>query len=231
MQGPPMTAVAPNPLLQSWTGPYGLPPFADIAPAHFVPAFETALARHREELDAIAAQAAPPSFDNTLAAFDRSGRLLTALRNLFYSLAPSATSPELQAVQRALAEPLAAHNSAVYMHAPLFLRVDALYRERQALGLSPEQLRLLERVHLDFVRAGARLEPVAQARYAQVMERLAALNTRFGQNVLADENGFQLLLKNEADLAGLPDFVRAAARQAAQDRGLGGGHAVPPSHP
>jgi peptidyl-dipeptidase Dcp len=210
-----------NPLLQAWTGPYGLPPFAAIEPGDFEPAFAAALAQHRAELDAIAAQSEPPTFANTLAAFDRSGRLLTKLEHLFYTLAASATSPALQAAQRALAAPLAAHNNAVYMHAELFKRVDALHRERGALQLSAEQLRLLERIHLDFVRAGARLEAAAQARYAQVMERLAQLNTQFAQNVLADESGYQLLLMGEADLAGLPDFVRAAARQAAQERRLG----------
>jgi len=211
-----------NPLLQDWNTPYGLPPFAQIEAAHFAPAFETALQAHRAELDAIAAQDAPPSFDNTLAAFDRSGRLLARLEHLFYTLAASATSPELQAAQRALAAPLAAHGNAVYMHAGLFKRVDALHAGRQALGLAPEQLRLLERVHLDFVRAGARLQGEAQARYARVVERLAELNTAFAQNVLADESGYQLVLRGEQELAGLPDFVRAAARQAAADRGLAG---------
>ncbi|MFN3304259.1 MAG: M3 family metallopeptidase [Roseateles sp.] len=209
-----------NPLLQDWAGPHGLPPFADIQPAHFPPAFDAALAAHRAEIDAIAAQAEPPSFANTVAAFDASGRLLTRLEQLFYTLAASATSPELQAVQRDLAAPLAAHNSAVYMHAGLFARVDALFEQRERLGLTPEALRLLERVHLDFLRAGARLAPAAKARYAAIMARLAELNTRFAQNVLAAENGYQLHLSTEDELAGLPGFVRAAARQAALDRGL-----------
>jgi peptidyl-dipeptidase Dcp len=212
-----------NPLLQPWNTPYGLPPFAQIEAAHFAPAFEAALQQHRAELDAIATQAEAPSFANTLAAFDRSGRLLAALEHAFYTLSASATSPDLQAAQRALAAPLAAHNSAVYMHAALFRRVEAVYQQRAALGLSAEQLRLLERVHLDFVRAGARLAPAAQQRYAQVMERLAELNTQFAQNVLADENGYQLVLRSEAELAGLPDFVRASASQAALDRGLDAG--------
>ena len=216
-----------NPLLQDWNTPYGLPPFAQIEAAHFAPAFEAALAEHRAELDAIAHQSATPSFENTLAAFDRSGRLLTRLEHLFYTLAASATSAELQAAQRVLAAPLAAHGNAVYMHAELFKRVDALHAERQALGLSPEQLRLLERLHLDFVRAGAKLQGESQRRYAQVVERLAELHTQFAQNVLADESGYQLLLQGEEELAGLPDFVRAAARQAAVDRGLGEGvHAI-----
>lgn len=212
-----------NPLLQDWNTPYGLPPFAAIDAAHFAPAFEAALSSHQAELDAIANQAEAPSFANTVAAFDRSGRLLSRLEHLFYTLAASATSPELQQAQRALAAPLAAHGNAVYMHAGLFKRVDALYRERQALGLTPEQLRLLERIHLDFVRAGAKLQGAAQQRYAQVVERLAELNTQFAQNVLADESGYQLVLESEADLTGLPDFVRAAARQAAAERNLGEG--------
>lgn len=212
-----------NPLMQAWPGVHGLPPFADIQPAHFPTAFEAALAAHRAEIDAIADQAEPPTFANTLAAFDASGRQLTRLEYLFYTLAASATSPELQAVQRDMAGPLAEHGSAVYMHQGLFARVDALFRQRNELNLSSEQRRLLERVHLDFLRAGARLAPEARARYAAVMTRLAELNTRFAQNVLTSESDYQLRLTTEAELAGLPGFVRAAARQAALDRGLGDG--------
>ena len=212
-----------HPLMQPWAGVHGLPPFAVIEPGHFQPAFDAALAEHRAEIDAIAQQAEPPSFANTVAAFDASGRQLTRLEHLFYTLAASATSPDLQAVQRELAAPLAAHGSAVYMHQGLFARIDALFVQRDTLGLNPEQSRLLERVHLDFLRAGARLAPEARARYAAVMTRLAELNTRFAQNVLAAENDYQLRLTTEAELAGLPDFVRAAARQAALDRGLGEG--------
>lgn len=216
-----------NPLLQPWTAPFGLPPFTEIEPAHFAPAFEQALAEHRAELDLLAAQSAPPTFDNTVAAFDRSGRLLARIEPLFDTLAASATSAALQAAQLALAAPLAAHSSGVYMHAGLFARIAALHAERQALGLTPEQLRLLERVHLDFVRAGAQLAPAAQTRYAQLMGRLAELNTQFAQNVLAEESSYQLLLSGEDELAGLPGFVRAAASEAAQARGLAAGvHAI-----
>jgi peptidyl-dipeptidase Dcp len=211
---------SPNPLMQDWTAPHGLPPFAAIAAEHFPPAFDAALAEHRAEIEAIAAQAEAPSFANTLAAFDASGRRLARLEHLFYTLAASATSPELQAVQRAMAAPLAEHGSAVYMHQGLFRRVEALFEQRERLGLGAEPLRLLERVHLDFLRAGARLAPAARERYAAVMARLAELNTRFAQNVLAAESGYQLRLTTEAELAGLPGFVRAAARQAAIDRGL-----------
>jgi len=213
---------AANPLLSAWTGPYGLPPFDAIRAGHFEPAFEAALAAHRAELDAIAAQPQPPTFENTIAALDRSGRALTALEHLFSTLSASASSPELQAVQRRMAAPLAAHANAIYLNAALFARVEQLHEQRGALGLTPEALRLLERVHLDFVRAGARLQGQARERYAANMERQAELNTRFAQNVLADESSYQLVLRGEADLAGLPGFVRAAARQAALDRGLTG---------
>lgn len=209
-----------NPLTQPWSQAHGLPDFSAIEPEHFEPAFRAALAAHRDEIDAIAAQAEAPNFANTLAAFDASGRQLTQLEHLFYTLAASATSPALQAAQRVLAGPLAEHGSAVYMHQGLFERIEALHERRDTLGLTSEQRRLLERVHLDFLRAGARLAPEARERYAAVMSRLAELNTRFAQNVLAAESSYQLRLTSEAELAGLPAFVRAAARQAALDRGI-----------
>ena len=213
---------ANNPLLADWTTPFALPPFDRIRASHFAPAFESAMHAQRAEVDAIATQDDAPDFDNTVAAFDRSGRLLSRIEAAFHALAASHTSPEIQAVQRDLAGPLAAHDSAVMMHAGLFARLDAVHSGRHEFGLAPEQLRLVERLHLDFVRAGARLGADKQPRYAQIMERLAQLTTRFAQNVLADEAGFQLEL-SEDDLAGLPPFVRASARQAASDRGLADG--------
>lgn len=215
-----------NPLVQPWTTPYELPPFADVRAEHFKPAFDEAMAEQRAEIEAIAASAAAPTFENTIAALDRSGRLLTRVESLFHNLAASETSPELQAAEREVAVPLAAHGSAIYMNAQLFKRVDALHAEGDKLGLSAEQRRLVERIHLDFVRAGAKLAPDDQKRYAGVVQRLAELHTRFGQNVLADEASFRLVLRDERDLAGLPDFVRAAARQAAAERGLPDAHVI-----
>jgi len=215
-----------NPLLAPWDAPFGLPPFDLLRPGHFKPAFQHGMREHRDELARIAAQRDEPTFDNTLAAFDASGRLLSRVEALFHNLAASVTNDALQAVQREMAAPLAAHSSAVYMDAALFARVDALHARRDALGLNPEQLRLLERVHLDFVRAGARLQAGARRRYAQIEERLAELTTTFAQNVLHDEASYLLELRGEADLAGLPGFLRAAAHQAAVERGLPGGHAI-----
>ena len=222
MNAPTDPQLLANPLLDAWNTPHGLPPFATTSAEHFAPAFDVALKTHRAELDAIANTLTAPTFENTLAAFDRSGRLLTRIDQMFYNLAASETSPALQAVERAMAAPLAAHSNAIYMHAALFKRIDALYGRRTSLGLNTQQLRLLERVHLDFVRAGARLSPDAQVRYGQVTEKLAELTTQFSQNVLADEAAYRLVLKDEKDLAGLPEFVRAGAKQAATERGIDG---------
>ena len=215
-----------NPLLAPWTAPYGLPPFDSIRPAHFEPAFAQVLQAHRDAIDALGSQAAPPDFENTLAAFDRSSRELRRLSMVFHNLCSSETSPELQEAERQLAPVLAAHYSAIYMHAGVFRRIAALHEVRASLGLTPEQLRLLERVHLDFVRTGALLPPAGQARAAQIAQELAACHTAFGQNLLHDESHWELQLRQESELAGLPDFVRAAARKAAQQRGLGEVHAI-----
>jgi peptidyl-dipeptidase Dcp len=211
-----------NPLLQPWTAPHGLPPFGAIRPEHFAPAFEVAMREHRAELDAIAAQAEAPGFDNTVARLDASGRAMARIEGVFHNLCASETSDALQAAQRDLAQPLAAHGNALYLNAALFARLDAVHRQRAALGLTSEQQRLVERLHDDFVRAGAQLAGAERERFAQINERLAALSTRFGQNVLADESSYRLTLAHEADMAGLPEFVRDAARQAAAERGLPG---------
>jgi peptidyl-dipeptidase Dcp len=217
---------ANNPLLADWNTPFSLPPFDAIRAEHFAPAFEAAMAAQRAEVEAIAARTDAPGFDDTVAAFDRSGRLLGRVEAVFQALAASHTSAEIQAVQREVAGPLAAHDCHVMMHAGLFARLESVHARRHALGLDAEGLRLVERLHLDFVRAGARLGPDRQPRYAHIMERLAQLTTRFAQNVLADEAGFQLEL-SEGDLDGLPPFARAALAQAAAERGLpAGAHAL-----
>ncbi len=217
---------AANPLLQSWQTPHGLPPFDRIRPEHFEPALAHAMAEHRREVDAIADNPSAPDFDNTVAAFDRTGRLLSRIESVFYNLTASETNDALQAVQRAVAAPLAAHGNAIYMHAGLFRRLDALHARRESEAWTAEQKRLLERMHLDFVRSGARLQGEEQRRYGEIMEELARQTTRFGQNVLHDEATWQLPLAGEADLAGLPDFVRATAAQAARDRGASATHII-----
>ena len=211
-----------NPLLQDWQTPYQLPPFAQIRPEHFIPAFTSLFAEHLAEIDALATNSAPPTFDNTVAAFDAAGARLQRVQLVFENLCSSEAPPELQAVEREMAPLLAAHASQVSMHAGFFARLDAVHRQAAALSLNEEQQRLLDRLHTDFVRTGATLKGAARERFAAIAERLANLHTQFAQNVLADESSYQLPLKTEADLAGLPEFLREAAKSAAQERGVDG---------
>jgi len=215
-----------NPLLQAWDGPFGIPPFASIRAEHFVPAFDHALRAHRAEVDAIAACAQPPTFENTVAAFDAAGRELARIEPLFVNLTRAEASPALQAAEREMAPRLASHHSAIALHPGLFARIDALHGRRGELGLAPEERRLLDRVHLDFVLQGARLPEAGKARLAGIVERLAELSTRFSQNVLADEAGIRIELRGAEDLAGLPEWLRAAAREAAQAGGDTGGWVI-----
>ncbi|HSV36228.1 MAG TPA: M3 family metallopeptidase [Ramlibacter sp.] len=212
---------ATNPLLQPWTQPYGLPPFREVQPEHFEPAFDIALREELAEVEAIADQTEPPTFANTIEVFDRCGRLLTRTARLFGNLTSSHTSPALQAVERAMAPRFAAHRNAVYMNAGLFERIDTLHARRDTLGLDGEDLALLDRIHFDFVLSGAKLPPESRGRYAAITKELAELTTRFAQNLLADEAAWVLPLNDEADLAGLSDSLRSAARNAAAQHGLG----------
>jgi peptidyl-dipeptidase Dcp len=210
-----------NPLLADWTAPFRVPPLAAIEPKHFPPAFEEALAEHREEIAAIAGSAAKPDFDNTVAALERSGRLLARVSNVFYVLAGAHTSEPIQGIERDMAPRLARHWNEIHLNESLFARMDSLHRRASSLGLMPEQARVLERYHALFRRAGAGLDAAAKERLKEIGDRLASLGTMFGQNVLADEQSYVLPL-GEEDLAGLPDFARTATRGDAEERRLAG---------
>ena len=211
-----MNTTSANPLLTASDVPFGLPPFDRVRAEHFVPAFDVALREQVREIEAIAGNSAPPTFENTIAALDRSGRALARNAMLFFNLAASETSPALQAVEREIAPRIAAHEIAIYLNEALFARIFNLHQRRDELDLDPEARRMVERTHLDFVFAGARLCASARQRLAEIGERLATLYTRFRQNVLADEAAFRLVLQGEADLAGLPPQLRTAAREAAR---------------
>ncbi len=215
-----------NPLLETWQTPFGIAPFAKITAEHFAPAYNIALAKHLEELNTIAAHPDSPTFENTLAAFDKAGRLFRRIDGVFKNLTASESSPQLRAVEREMASPIASHINAIYTNADLFMRIEHVYICRHQFELNTEQIRLVERIHLDFVRAGAMLSTQAKARYGDIMRDLAKLHTQFSQNVLRDEGEFQLLLEGEADIAGLPAFVLASSRQAALERGIAGKHLI-----
>ena len=218
-------SVDTNPLLEAWTGPFEAPPFERIEPGHFRPAFDAALKDARDEIDAVAANSAPPTFVNTIEALERSGRSLDRVGNVFRNLASAATNDELQTIERDIAPILAHHRSETYLNGALFKRIDALKAEEDKLGLSAEQARVLARYHLNFTRAGAGLQPDAKSRLAAIEERLATLSTQFGQNVLADEKAWLMLLGDD-DLDGLPDFFIASAARMAAERGHAGQYVV-----
>lgn len=208
-----------NPFFETWSLPFGAPPFDRIAPEHFGPAFERGLREHCAEIAAIADNPALPSLENTIIALEESGRLLARVDLVFSNLASSHTNDALQAIEREMAPVLARHWNEIYLNERLFRRIDALFNDRKASKLDGESLRVLERYHLDFVRAGAKLEGNARARLAEISERLAALGTDFSQNVLADEQDFVLPLSEE-EVAGLPDYARAAAEETAKERSV-----------
>jgi peptidyl-dipeptidase Dcp len=214
-----------NPLTAAWTGAFGLPPFAVVEPGQFRAAFDAALSAHRAEIEAIAGDASAPSFTNTIEALERSGALLNQVSNLFFVLAGADTSDAIEAVEREMSPLLARHSNALYLNGALFRRVDALFGQRASLKLDAEQLRVLERYHIQFRRAGSALDKDSQDKLAAISERLASLGTQFGQNVLADEKAWTLILE-ASDLAGLPDFARTAAQEAAQTRGHPGKYAI-----
>jgi peptidyl-dipeptidase Dcp len=219
------SSIDANPLLEAWTGPFEAPPFERIEPGHFRPAFEAALREARAEIDAVAANPEPPTFANTIEALERSGKTLDKVAGVFFNLAGAASNDEIDAIEREIAPVLSRHRSETYLNDALFRRIDALKAMEERLGLSAEQARVLERYHLDFARAGAGLPPETKARLAAIGERLATLGAEFGQNVLADEKDWLMLLE-EGDLDGLPDFVVSSAARLAAERGHAGQYAV-----
>ena len=220
------SAPARNPLLEPWDDPFGAPPFDRVRPEHFRRAFDAALAERRAAIRAIADNPEPPTFDNTVAALERSGRRLDRIDAAFSLLVGADADAALEEIEREIAPVLARERAAILLDEKLFGRVAALYDARDRLGLDAEALRVLERRHLEFARAGAALPAEKKARLAAISERLASLGAAFGQNVLADERAFALVLEAPDDLAGLPDSFLAEAAAAAAERGRPGERAV-----
>lgn len=209
-----------NPLLAEWQTPYRLPPFAEIEPRHFAPAFTAVMDEQRREVQRITANPEAPTFANTITALERSFLPVERVADVFFNQVSTCATSELQSIERSIAPALAAHHSAIFLDEALYARIHALHNDRAKLDLTPEQLRVLDRYHTWFVRAGAALAPEERKRLAEIDRRLAELATNFNQNVLADEQSWHLVLSGEADLAGLPPAVRASARRAALDLGL-----------
>jgi peptidyl-dipeptidase Dcp len=217
-----VTSEAPvNPLLKAWQTPFETPPFAEVAPEHFLPAFEQAFADHAAEVAAITHDPSAPDFANTITALERSGKLLSKVSAVFYDLVSAHSNPELLEIDKEVSLRMARHWNPIMMNAVLFGRIVMLHDNRTTLVLTGEQMRLLERTYTRFHRAGAGLDEAAKARMAEINERLAHLGTTFSHHLLGDEQDWFMEL-GEADRDGLPDSFIAAAKAAASERGMEG---------
>ena len=215
-----------NPMSAPWSGPYGgVPPWDRTAPEHFGPAFEAAIAELREEIRVIASNPQPPTFDNTLAAMERSGRTLDRVMRLFGVMRDNVSTPAYQALAREWQPKMAAVYDEITFNKALFARIGAVRDRSTSAALTPEQVRLVTREHDAFVRQGAALDDAAKTRLSAINQRLAALFSDFNEKVLADENTW-IVLERQDDLAGLPASLVSAAATAAADRKLPGKWAI-----
>ncbi|MCF6098422.1 M3 family metallopeptidase [Mesorhizobium muleiense] len=211
--------------LTTWQGPLGLPDFTRIGDGDFSGVFDAALTAHEAEIEAISGNAETPTIENTLAALELGGEALDHVSSIFWCRAGAHTNEAIQALERDISPKMSRHFSAISMNERLFARIDELYQRRDALKLDAETLRVLEKTWKNFVRSGARLDAAGKKRLAAINEELSSLGTNFGQNLLADERDWALFL-DEADIAGLPEFLKSAMAEAAEMRGQKGRYAV-----
>ena len=221
-------AAAPNnPLLARWVGPYGgVPPFDKVKVEQFEPALKRAMAQNLVELDRIADNKAAPSFDNTIAAMERSGKTLERVSSIFNVYTSTLSTDAVQAVERTMAPLRAEFGDKITQNSKLFERIATVYAARQTSGLTAEQQRLVWLDYTDFVHAGAKLNAADKKSLSAINQRLATLFTNFAQNQLADEKDYVTMLSSDADLSGLPEAVRAGAAADAAERGHKGQWAV-----
>ncbi|MEC3863130.1 M3 family metallopeptidase [Mesobacterium sp. TK19101] len=210
-----------NPLLSDWTTPFGLPPFAEITDDDFGPAFDAAMVEDLAEVEAVANNPEPPTFENTIHGLMRTGEALDQVAGVFFNIAGSDSNPAREALMRDFSPKLAAHSAAIYSNRTLFNRIRTVWKARDDLDLTPEQARVLDLTHRNFIRAGAALEGDDAERMKEIKGRLAVLGTTFTQNLLADERDWFREL-TEAEAEGLPGFLMNAALAAGKERGVEG---------
>ena len=215
-----------NPLLQPSPLPYEYPPFDQIKDGHFSPAYELGMAEQLTEVDGIAGNTAAATFANTIVALERSGRLLGRVQRTFSNLAGAHSNDTLRAIEKAMAPKLSAQSDAIRLNDRLFARIDALQQQRDTLGLDPESKRLLERTHLDFVRAGARLSAPDKVSLKAMNSEIASLQTAFSQNVLKETNASRVIVDRREDLAGLSASEITSASSAATAEKMDGKYAL-----
>src|SRR5437016_1386059 len=205
-----------NPLLKESTLPYHYPPFDKIKDEHFVPAIEAGMREQLKEVDTVANSSDKPTFDNTIVALERTGRLLDRAEQTFSNLNSCNTNPALQKIETEMAPKLAAHRDAIHLNGKLFARVQEVYDNRDKLGLDPESAYLLERYYKDFVRAGAKLSDSDKEKLKKINAELATLQTQFEQKVLKEKNASSVVVDKKEDLAGLSDSQMATLTNAAK---------------
>lgn len=210
---------ADNPLLAEWKGPFGgVPPFDKVRVEDFKPAIEAAMVEQLAEIEAIAGNPEKPTFDNTIAALERSGQKLNRVMTIFGIWSSNLSSPEFQKIEQEMVPKLAALSDKITQNPALFARIAAIYESAELKRLTPEQQRLVWLQYTGFVRSGAKLGPDEKRRLSEINQRLAELFTKFSQNLLAEEGGQFVTLKTEADLAGLPQSLRDSYASAAASR-------------
>ena len=209
-----------NPLLTDSTLPYGAPQFDKIKTEHYLPAFEQAITEAKAEIDAIVNNPDAPTFENTIAALDEAGGRLNDAAGIFYNLMEADTNDQMQDIAEKVSPMMTEYSMYVSLNEPLFARVKAVHESAE--GLEPDQARLLEKTWKSFVRSGANLGAEDKETYSKLSEQLSLLTLQYGKNVLAATNAFTLNLTDEADLEGLPDFVREAAVETAKSKEMEG---------
>ncbi len=205
-----------NPLLKESALPYHYPPFDKIKDAHFVPAIEAGMREQLKEVDLVANNSEKPTFENTVVALERTGRLLDRAEQTFSNLNACNTNPTLQKIEKEMAPKLSAHRDAIHLNGKLFSRIQQLYDGRDKLGLDPESAYLLERYYKDFVRAGAKLSDPDKEKLKKINAELATLQTQFEQNVLKEKNASSIVVDRKEELAGLSDSQMATVTNAAK---------------
>jgi peptidyl-dipeptidase Dcp len=218
---------ASNPFAKPSTLPFGYPAFDKIKNEDYAPAFAEGMRQHAAEIEAIANNGAAPTFDNTIVAMERAGRLLNRVSTVFGSMTGANTNDALVALDKELAPRRSAHSDAIRLNEKLYARVKALYDKRNSLKLDAESKYLLERYHTDFVRAGARLSSADKQKLKAYNAELATLQTTFSQNVLKEANASALVVDTRAELAGMSDKAIDAAAAEAKQRGLDGKFVIP----
>ena len=225
------TNMSNNPLLQEFNTPFQTPPFDQIEPEHYKPAFMEAMKQHRAEIDAIIKSRQQPTFENCIIPLDRSGLLLERVSGIFFNLLEAERNDVLQTIAMELMPLLSEHSDQIMMNPKLFEKIKTIYNQRQELELTPLALRTLEKFYNDFVRNGANLNETDKARMMQINASLATLSLQFGDNLIKETNAFQLVVEDLKELAGLPQANITAAAEEAKAAGFDGKWLFTPKKP